>query len=169
MMKNNRGFTLVELMVSIALVSIVLVFMFNLLGDVKRESALSNDNINDTLNRSTITRIIQNEWIEKKLTKVTTCDEAGTILCYTFTFKDNTTKNLLIKKKELEYDDERWLLEDGEYSNEESIYCSLSNGVNYLLKITIPVINHKDDNRVHDIELIRTGTDGLVVENSDVC
>ena len=29
---NNKGFTLVELMVSVALVSIVLVFMFNLLG-----------------------------------------------------------------------------------------------------------------------------------------
>ena len=168
-MMNNKGFTLVELMVSIALVSIVLVFMFNLLGDVKRESSLSNDNINDTLNRSTITRIIQNEWIENKLTKVDKCSVSGTILCYTFTFKDNTTKDLLVRKNELEYDNERWILEDGEYSADGSTYCSISNGVNYLLKIVIPVINHKDDNRVHDIELIRMGTDGLIAENSDVC
>ena len=169
MMKKNDGFTLVELMVSIALVSIVLVFMFNLLGDVKRESSLSNDNIGDTLNRSTIIRIIQNEWIENKLTKVTTCDEDNTILCYTFTFKDESTKNLLIREKELEYDNERWILEDGVYSAEGATYCSLSNGVNFLLKIIIPVLNHKDDNRVHDIELIKMGTDGVVAENSDVC
>ncbi len=166
---KNKGFTLVELMVSIALVSLVLVFMFNLLGDVKRENSLSNDNINDTLNRSTITRIIQNEWIENDLIRVEKCSVSGTILCYTFTFKDNSTKDLLVKEKELEYDNEKWILDDGEYSTDGASYCFLSNGVNYLLKITIPVLNHKDDNRVHDIELIKMGTDDLDVDTLDVC
>ena len=168
---NNKGFTLVELMVSVALVSIVLVFMFNLLGDIKRESSISNDNIDDIIDRSTITRIIQNEWIEKKLTRVATCNETGTIMCYAFTFKDNSTKRLLVKEKEIEYDNERWILEDGEYNADGATYCSYKKdtGKNYLLKIVIPVIDHKEDNRIHDIELVKMGTDDLVLEGLNPC
>ncbi len=168
---NNKGFTLVELMVSISLVSIVLVFMFNLLGDIKRESALSNENIDDALNRSTIIRIIQNDWIEKRLTKVSTCEEDGTILCYAFTFKNSTTKKLFVRKQEIEYDNERWILEDGEYNADGATYCSYKKdtGKNYLLKIVIPVIDHKEDNRIHDIELVKMGTDDLVLEGLNPC
>ena len=76
---DNKGFTLIEIMVSISLIAIVLVFMFNLLGDIKRENALSNNDIADALNRATITRIIQNDFIEKNLTIVNTCNRNNDI------------------------------------------------------------------------------------------
>lgn len=36
-MKNNKGFTLLELLICVSLVSIVMVFLFRLIGDVKNE------------------------------------------------------------------------------------------------------------------------------------
>lgn len=36
-MKNNKGFTLLELLICISLVSIVMIFLFRLIGDVKNE------------------------------------------------------------------------------------------------------------------------------------
>ncbi len=166
---NNKGFTLVELMVSVSLISIVLVFMFSLLGDIKRESAYSNDNINDTLNRSTIIRIIQNDFIEKRLNRVETCREDGVIICYSFTFEDGLNKKLYVREKELEYDNEIWKLGDGKYSTEGEKYCYINNGDNYLLKIVIPVINHKEDNRIHDIELIKMGMTSFTASGSESC
>ena len=164
---NNKGFTLVELMVSIALIALVLVFMFNLLGDIKRESALSNEDISDALNRATITRIIQNDFIEKDLTKVSTCDDS--ILCYDFTFKDNSTKRLIVRENEIEYDDEIWSLDSGSYTKEGNIYCISNIGTNYYLKIFIPVINHMEDKRIHNLEIMRVAKKEIIAEGSEAC
>ena len=168
-MMNNKGFTLIELMVSVILISIVLVFMFNLLGDIKRESALSNEDISDNLDRATITRIIQNDFIESKLTTISICNDSDTILCYNFTFQDNSSKKLLVREKEIEYDNERWILDYGKYSTNGNIYCTSNIGNYYYLKILIPVIDHPTDNRIHNIELIRISKNPLNASGSNAC
>ena len=164
---NNKGFTLVELMVSIALIALVLVFMFNLLGDIKRESALSNEDISDALNRSTITRLIQNDFIENNLIKVEACNEE--VLCYDFTFQNNNSKRLIVRENEIEYDNERWVLDSGTYTKDGSIYCISNVGTNYYLRILIPVINHMEDKRIHDIEIMRVDKKEIIAEGSNAC
>ena len=154
---NKRGFTLVELIVSIGLISLVMVFLFNLLRDIKREESLSNSKNNDALNRAMIIRVIQNDFIELNLNVVNTCTE-GEILCYSFTYLNGDTKKLIVNKNNIIYDNEKWILESGEYTQEGSVYCSnKSYGNNYYLKIFIPVINSIDDGKIRDIELIRIG------------
>ena len=64
---NNKGVTLIELIVSLALISIVMVFIFNLLIDLKAEDSLSSKRSTDALNRSTIIRLIQNDFLDKTI------------------------------------------------------------------------------------------------------
>ncbi len=166
---NNKGFTLIELMVSIALIAVVIVFMFNLLGDIKKESALSNEDISDTLNRSKIIRVIQNDFIELKLKGVAKCTESGTIDCYEFTFNDNSTKRLLVRTNEVEYDNERWVLDSGNYTNDGRIFCQTVVDNNYYMRIVIPVTNHNLDNRIHNLELIKIGVEPFSALGSTSC
>ena len=165
---NNKGFTLVELIVSIGLISIVMVFLFNLLGNVKREESLSNSNNTDSLNRSMIIRVIQNDFIELNLRSVNTCN-VGEVLCYSFYFLNGTTKQLIVNKNNIIYDNEKWLLESGEYTSSNSVYCTNKEyGDNYYLKIFIPVINSVNDGKVRDIELIRIGKLSEITTFNDI-
>lgn len=59
---NNRGMTLVEIIVSISLVSIVMVFTLNLLTDLKSEETLGEGKTSDLLNRSIIIKTVQKDF-----------------------------------------------------------------------------------------------------------
>ena len=59
---NKRGITLVEFIVSIALISIVLLFLFNLLLDVQYTSNNNNFAIDNQLNRASILRNVMDDF-----------------------------------------------------------------------------------------------------------
>ena len=69
-MKNNKGFTLMELMISISLVSVVMIFTLNLLNDIRAEEALGTNKTADLTNRTIITRIVQDDFYEKGIRQV---------------------------------------------------------------------------------------------------
>ncbi len=58
---NNKGFTLIELMISVSLVSIVLIFTLNLLNDVRAEEDLGSNKTADLTNRTIITKVVQGD------------------------------------------------------------------------------------------------------------
>ena len=58
---NNKGFTLMELMISVSLVSIVLVFTLNLLNDIRAEEELGSNKTADLTNRTIITKVVQKD------------------------------------------------------------------------------------------------------------
>lgn len=66
-MMNNKGMTLVEIVISIGLVSIIMVFTLNLLVELRSEEALGSNKSNDLLNRSIIIRTVQNDFLNKEI------------------------------------------------------------------------------------------------------
>lgn len=66
-MKNKRGFTMVELMVSIAIIAVVMVFLVRLLIDVKYDSTNELYNTENQINRAEIIKTIQKDWEDKEL------------------------------------------------------------------------------------------------------
>lgn len=58
---NNKGFTLMELMISVSLVSIVLIFTLNLLNDIRAEEDMGSNKTADLTNRTIITKVVQKD------------------------------------------------------------------------------------------------------------
>ena len=56
---GNKGMTMVEIIVSISLVAIVMIFTLNLLTDLKSEETLGMGKTADLLNRSIIAKNVQ--------------------------------------------------------------------------------------------------------------
>ncbi len=69
-MMNRKGFTLMELMISISLVSVVMIFTLNLLNDLRSEEALGTNKTADLTNRTIITRIVEDDFYQKGISQV---------------------------------------------------------------------------------------------------
>lgn len=163
---NNKGTTLIEVMISVALIAIIMVFMFTLLVDLKNEESLSTKKSEDALNRSAIIHLIQNDIISRGIKSLTFCDDATDVcdenhLYYTFNFQDNTSKKLIAYTTYFVYDNERWTLSSGKYELTNMKYCFKndvsSNGVTspyYYLRITIPATHDATSRRKYDIDII---------------
>src|SRR5574344_789943 len=164
---NNKGTTLIEVMVSIGLIAIVMIFLFNLLIDLKAEDALSSKNNDEALNRATILRLINTDFIDKGISKITFCDNKDCtkdFLYFIFYFKDSSSKKLAVYTDHLIYDDtnttdspEGWKLSSGKYVLSSMKYCySNPTGTSqYFLEINIPVVHSTSTNLNFDLDIIR--------------
>lgn len=63
---NNKGITLIEIIVSIVLISIVLIFLSTLLIDVKDINDKSDTSSEYLINKALITKIVQEDFIDLK-------------------------------------------------------------------------------------------------------
>lgn len=162
---NNKGTTLIEVLISVVLIATIMIFMFNILVDLRNEESLSTKKSTDTLNRSSIIHLIQNDITMKGISEIafndTSTDEEHP-LSFTFTFKDNIKKDLKVYAKYLVYDNERWSLSSGEYLLSDIKYCYQNNvTVNstlvtspyYYLNINIPVSHDATSKRKYDIDI----------------
>ena len=70
MKRKSKGTTLIEIMVSLALISIVLIFVFNILADLKSEDRESTRGPEDSIKRASYTRIIQNDFIMNQKARI---------------------------------------------------------------------------------------------------
>lgn len=178
MHKKSNGTTLVEVLVSVALISIVLIFVFNILADLKNEYSIASKRSEDAIARASYTRIIQNDFIAKELTDVSSCSKSGdTILCLDFKYKDGSTKQLKVNKTSVIYDDEIWKLSIGQYLTEGMRICfkevnsiidqsSLSAAKKteiktdskvspyHLLKIYVPTVTSSATNKKYNFEVV---------------
>ena len=66
----KKGFTMVELMVSIAIIAIVMVFLVRLLVDVKYDFTNELYNTSNQINRAEIIKTIQEDWLGKQLVDI---------------------------------------------------------------------------------------------------
>lgn len=171
MKKVSKGTTLIEIMISVILISTVLIFVFNILADLKYEDALASKRSDDAISRASYTKIIQNDFIMNFLKKIEKCNEPGSKLCIQFSFdKIDEPKKLIIYQKNnnqehdyVVYGDEKWDLEYGNYEigdNQTIITYYDSNQISddiinhSYLKIFIPVKYSTTSNRKYDIELV---------------
>lgn len=65
--KNNRGFTMVEIIVSISLISLIMLFLFRLLLIVQSQDILNNDRSNINVATSLLISEIQDDFLTKEI------------------------------------------------------------------------------------------------------
>lgn len=99
---NKKGTSLIELLVSIALISVVLVFMFKLLLDVNNEITNNTFAKDNQINRAEILRTIENDL---NTTPLSGMNNSGNLesRVITFYFKGGTSSTLTLTEKKITY------------------------------------------------------------------
>lgn len=157
---NKKGITVIEIVISIGLISVVMLFLFNLLIDMQFEDAHSNFAKDNQLNRGTIIKTVQEDFLDLTLRDVAVSG-SGSSRRITFTFYNApTTKTLDVYEDSITYNGERWNIEDDFYFDLEHIVKITSTSDKYrFFKVVIPVINNLEDaNVIDDIEFFFVGT-----------
>lgn len=162
-MKKKNGMTIVEILMALVLISMVVTFLFNLILDLKNEDSLSVGSAKDSVNRATIIRLIQNDFINYKLVNISKCSIGN--LCIEFKFDaggTEVTKGLIFYKKYVVYDNEKWTLNSGSYDIDNYTYkltCYKNVGNNCdpngyrMFELSVPVTTAKDTKRKLNIEV----------------
>lgn len=83
-MKNKHGLTLIELIVSIALISIVMVFMFRLLTELRYQDASDTGKVEYKVAATILAKEIQNILLEEQIESLSSCDTSNSCLIITF-------------------------------------------------------------------------------------
>lgn len=158
-MKNNKGFTLVEVAVSFTLVATISIVLLQLVLSLK-EVYLSGDVKTTLLSKQGImSKNIYDDLNKKTLSSVTTCG----LSCITFTYTDSTEKNLLIDpgNKTIKYGDYTMQLDKSSTFGLLSAYkdetaTALSSGDDSILTIKIPIYTKLLENENFGFNLITT-------------
>lgn len=155
-MKNNKGFTIIELAVSFCLVAAVAIILLQLVLAIK-EVYLSGD-IKTTLliKQGIMTKKIYEDLNDKELTSVTSCG----LSCLAFTYSDGTTSNLLVDpgNKTVTYADYTIKLDNSSYFGQLNFTKEQSTEplgkTDSLFKIDIPIISKllDDDFGIHIVK-----------------
>lgn len=154
---NNKGTTLMEVVISIALISVVLVFMIRLLVDLNNTNS-NNDYAKDNqINRAEIIKIIENDLNNKEITGITD-NSSNDQLIIEFSFDDETS-TITATDKDLIYvnasgETRKWTMNDATiYVDEAKVYYwsdTKDNGdAFYSLEIDIEIHTNNDNNTVN--------------------
>ena len=170
---NQKGITLVELIISMALISIVIMFLFRLLIDVRYSENNTDFNRANQQTRAVILKRVQQDFLDRKLVKIEDKASNDTKTSIDLTYKDGSVGNLTIDANSLSYtingDTEKWLLEKQTAATVIGYRCvnfsssltqeKLKNeGEFYSIKITIPiVVNKNSKNILDDLEFFYIG------------
>jgi len=147
---NNKGMSLVELLISIVLIGIVLTFLFSLLTDLKNETDNNNYAYNNQVNR---TEIIYN--IEKDLLKYTLLGvedaSSNNKLILKFHFKKGDNKQItILESEEVTYKDEfgdnnsKYYLKYTDYDGNLNTYLMKGARINTCGKFVFDVDNYSN-------------------------
>ena len=169
---NNKGITLVELVVTFAIAMVLIIGMMNVIVDFKDDIALNTVKKDLVEYQSSMTYLIENDLIKKKLVSITDNTTDNKYLNYTLTFQDNTNKvlivdltNKLIKydniiydipdKNYVEFRDKAIFYDEENVDSKNDINISLSSNILY---IYIPYFNLMDNTNmgldiIHPINL----------------
>lgn len=75
MKNNNKGMTLVEVIICITLISIVAIFLFNILASVNKQNKKSQTQSNLLINQALIIQAIETDFIDYQLENISKCLE----------------------------------------------------------------------------------------------
>ena len=179
---NKKGTTLAELIISIALISVVLLFMIKLLIDLN-DSETNNTYAKDNqINRAEILRMIGNDLNNKNIASINDSGSNETKLVINIEFTDRTISTIEAEEKKIKYTDSdgknrTWNIEGGTiYTKKANVYYMKDNndsGKNYYslsIDIEIHTTNEKNklcnNNTLDDIIINYIGKlDDLVTTN----
>ena len=170
---------MVELMVSIAMIAIIMVFLVKLLVDVRYDVTNELYDTEDQVTRAEIIKTIENDLKDESIKKITPTGDASYINI-TFTVdKDGTedTSSIYVDERTLTYSKldgtyKRWTLKTknkSTYIQRERIpYRIITNNLNdYMITIDIPIIVDERkvgefDSRMDNIILTFYGTNNTI-------
>lgn len=158
-MRNNKGFTVIEVAVSFVLVSTISIILLQLVLSLK-EVYLTGDVKTTLLNKQGImTKYIYDDLNEKDLKNITRCG----LSCLTFTYSDNTSKNLLVDpgNKTVTYGDYTLQIDNSSYFGTLSVDLGTDTPANAtlddsLLTINIPIYSKLLNNDDFGIYIVKT-------------
>lgn len=103
-MLNKKGMTLLEIIISIALISVVMLFLFSLLNDIQYESKHSSYAKDFLVSRATIIKDVQEDILNNNITNVmpVNVDTNKTTLNF-FVGSDPSNMNLEVESKKITY------------------------------------------------------------------
>ncbi len=140
---NKNGMTLMELIVSVALISVIMIFMYKLIADVRSDKN-ENDKITDNIIKiSEIEIAIQNIIVKESISKIIL--DGGTIEIpnMKLKFKDEN-KNVVIELDGEE--DKKWTLENLSLGN--YCYSGITNG-----SVNLKINLNSGDKTLYTIEI----------------
>ena len=168
MIKNKRGISLIEVIVSIGLISIVLVLIFRLLADVRNEETLTKYKASNLINQSLVVKAVQDDMLNDTLQRVDYCSELNGCIKFTFT---GSTKILKFDTDFVYYGTEGGAFESWSFHNSEignttpnmNIYNRYyTDAAMGYLRIVIPVVDTFNKYR-YDIEVFFTYKGNTVI------
>ena len=115
---KNRGITLIEFVVSIALVAVVMVFLFNMLVDIQYNSKHGSYASDNQLNRASIVRAVMDDFTHLGLIGIQDYSTSSE-LRLTFRFANGSSKAFVLSERTVLYNNERWSLKS---SNNRTTY-----------------------------------------------
>lgn len=139
---NKKGFTLIEVIVSVALIAIVMLLLFQLLLDIQYESNHASYAKKNQVNRATVIETVQKDLMNYTLTSVPTLITNGDKKEITLNF-DSFSKTIRVGTDRITYDSETWLLEtdnDDTHFDLDNITISSStskDNCSYILNVDI--------------------------------
>lgn len=183
---NNKGMTLMELLISIALIGLILVFLLQLLNDLEHEVDNNNYAFNNQINRAEAIYTIESDLQKYNLVGIEDASNDENIVIKFHYIKNNDIVTAILTSSKKEYEDEfldiknKYYLRYTSYNGEKYSWemkgaridtCGLFNyyidnsSNNYYFKINIPIYNsvyHEKNNEdknnaVDDIEITYAG------------
>lgn len=157
---NNKGVSLVEIIFAIALTSIVLMFLYNLLAGLNEELTNPTFSYNNQLNRLEIIDAVQKEFLEHNLTDIEITKKGTSDYEILFSFQNSQNSNLRLKrigerldlKYEVVYTDidnvkNVWDLEMAEIDLNNILLCKTKLSTHFDgIKLQIPVYTTNEKN-----------------------
>lgn len=157
---NKKGSTLLELIISITLISVILVFLMRLLVDLNNTQTNNDFAKDNQINRAEIIRMVENDLTNNTITNITNNSSSGNIGC-TFTFSGGKTATINATSDTFTYTSSdgtkrSWTMDGGTIYTDKAnvIYSSDSVGQIYALQIDIEVHTVNDNNKAGNNNLL---------------
>lgn len=158
---NNRGFTIIEIIMSFSLIMILCVGLFLTATNYKNKQQLESSKRALQTYKTTLTADIQKDITEKGLKEIKTCTSINNN-CYELVFYDSTSKKIQKSlDKSILYGNVNYSVKEQSLTNIGKItlkqttknFTSFSTGKSTIYKLTIE-INHQEINDNYNIEIV---------------
>ena len=106
---NNKGLTLIELIVTFVLAAAIIVILFNVLILIKNNYEDTDVKTKLVVNQSTLSNLMNDMFKSGNLDSYTTCTGE---FCYEFTFKDESVVTLSVSSKKITFGNYTYNLDD---------------------------------------------------------
>lgn len=141
---NKKGFTLIELITTFAMMSVIIIFLFNIILTIKNIYSKHNVKTELVLDQSNLSYQINKKFKPGNLTAYSACTDSD--FCFSFTFLDGTSSKLIVRSNSISFNNYVYKISEGTNIGEcdlKKIEANVSSADvnNSFLVIKIPITN----------------------------